>query len=79
MHERRLYDVPSPRGGEEMSEETDAEYQIRIYNECKFDEEGNSLQAWHFINWVLKHYPEVMDEFNKHDMLMSGQIGAVIE
>ena len=66
-------------GGERMTEETDAEYQIRIYNECKYDDDGNSLQAWHFLNWVLKHYPEVMAEFNKHDMLMSGQIGAVIE
>jgi len=54
-------------------EEPIGDYMIRIYNECKYDDEGNSLQLYHFLNWVLRHYPEIMDEFNEYDMMMSGQ------
>ncbi len=54
-------------------EEPIGDYMVRIYNECKTDDDGNDLQVWHFVNWVLKNYPEIMDEFNEYDMMMSGQ------
>jgi len=44
------------------------DFEIRIWNECR-EEIG---QVWVFFNWVLKHHPDVMDEFNQFDMMMSG-------
>ncbi len=54
-------------------EEPIGDYMIRMWNECKTDEEGNDMQIYHFFNWVLKYHPEVMDEWNQFDKMMSGQ------
>jgi len=51
-----------------MNEEPIGEWTIRIWNECR---EGLG-QEWVFFHWVMREHPEILQEFNDFDRMMSG-------